>query len=347
MTNKDYLVFGLFGVRYAINVENVREILPLPELTSTEELPDFIVGIFNIRGVYVPVMDLNIRFKRPRMKYKLSDRVLICESQNTSFGIIINEIIDVEEIEEKSITDVSKANLSLSGYALKNVRGIAGAGNNLVTIIDIDNILKLIDDVELAEFVEAADIKEQIFPDERYFSLASPPEERIIFKERALSYSHLIRVSDNSELFPLAVIGLSDEFIGIELKFVIGFSNISEISSVPCCPAHIIGQMNYRGDILTLIDIRSVLSLSRTRETQNKKVMIIQYQKELIGIPIDEIFDVRFFKREEIVDPPAAVRFVSDEYLIGTILYRDQMVSILNLEKVMQNGELTVNEEIA
>jgi purine-binding chemotaxis protein CheW len=64
------------------------------------------------------------------------------------------------------------------------------------------------------------------------------------------------------------------------------------------------------------------------------------------GIIVEGIFDVIYLKESEIKTIPTAVHLKQDEYLQGTAFYQDKMMSILNVAKIMTQGELFVDQEV-
>ena len=68
--------------------------------------------------------------------------------------------------------------------------------------------------------------------------------------------------------------------------------------------------------------------------------------RKVAGILVEGIFDVIYLKDAEIKTIPTAVHLRQDEYLQGTAFYQDKMMSILNVKKIISQGELIINEEV-
>ena len=89
---QSYLIFCHRGARYGIDVGFVREIVWLPALAPVEESPLHVVGIFNLRGRVVPVIDLGLRFGHPRQPCLISDCVIVIDCGPMLMGIIASTV---------------------------------------------------------------------------------------------------------------------------------------------------------------------------------------------------------------------------------------------------------------
>ncbi|MBK7868687.1 MAG: chemotaxis protein CheW [Ignavibacteriales bacterium] len=106
MKSSNYLVFGFNGLSYALPAELVQEILPLPELTPTDEMPSWIRGVFYLRGRFIPVIDLGQRINNKRHVCKTTDNLIILSKDTFQHAIIVSEVYDVVEIEEDEIKKI-------------------------------------------------------------------------------------------------------------------------------------------------------------------------------------------------------------------------------------------------
>lgn len=94
---------------------------------------------------------------------------------------------------------------------------------------------------------------------------AFTPEELTIFHARARILMQLPEEVVVEGMTSLAVVSLNGEYFGVDLEVIKEFANIRGVTPVPCTPAHIVGDMNLRGDILTIMDIGGMLNLKKCR----------------------------------------------------------------------------------
>lgn len=93
-----YLLFRASDKVYAIEVAAVREIILLPALKPLAEKSAALVGLLNVRGAIVPVMDLELRLGRMPKGYSLEHRLLLLQSGDRSLAIVVVAVLGVERI---------------------------------------------------------------------------------------------------------------------------------------------------------------------------------------------------------------------------------------------------------
>ena len=140
------------------------------------------------------------------------------------------------------------------------------------------------------------------------------------------------------------MISLNNEYFGLGLETVREFINICNFTPIPCCPQHILGNINLRGEIVTLIDLRGCLNLPITSAKSNSNAVVIEVDDLVAGLPVDEVFDVIYLPQKSINSVPIAVEPSNREYLRGTAPYADKMLSIIDLSRIINQGNLEVNE---
>lgn len=335
-----YLVFAVRGSRYAVEACAVREIVWLPEITPIEEALDHVVGVVNLRGKILPVLDLNLRFGHPPQRYGLDDSVVVMESEGGPVGLIVNQVHAVRELtpaEDEVLPAVGPGAPAASGF----ISGLGRSGDLVVMILHRENLLRL------PETLKGSDAADELLTADSapLFCADASPEERSIFRQRARELARPLAGQDAAGGVPLAVIRMSGELFGIDLRFVREFAELRGVTPVPCCPEHILGQMNLRGDLFTLVDLGSVLKLTATGAAPGGKVVMLDIRDLGVGVPVEEVIDVRYFLPAELAPVPAGVRPINAAYLQGTAPHGDRMLSILDLPRIFAQEQLIVNEE--
>lgn len=95
-TSRKYLIFLIDDLKLGVNAENVVEILNNQVVTYLPMVPNFIQGIFNMRGQIIPVMDVRLRLGKPALE---GDRLLVVLNyENTQLGIFVDAVDQMIEI---------------------------------------------------------------------------------------------------------------------------------------------------------------------------------------------------------------------------------------------------------
>lgn len=353
--HKPYLIFSLNSSLYGIKAQSVQEIFSLPELTPVPEASRCVIGVVNLRGDILPVMDINLLLGYQQLEYSITDSVIVLEKQGLRVGIIVNQVNEVHSISAQDITKELSYKRELTYNSANYVVGIAKIEADIIMLLNEENLFSYSATVE--NYLESTsysqlelgekELKFREIAPSKYpiFCPNATPEERAIFRERTQNLRKSTDKQDFAGLVPLAVIGLNGEYFGLDLRLVREFTDIRKVTPVPCCPPHIVGNMNLRGEILTLVDIRGVLNMPIFGKENISKVMIVRVDETIAGVTVDEVFDVMYLHPSEISSVPTAVHSINDEYLRGTAPYREKMMSFLDLAKILKKGDLVVNEE--
>jgi len=336
--DQTFLIFGHRGARYGLDVRAVREIVWLPEISPIEELPSYVAGVFNLRGRVVPVMDLGLRFGHLSEPFLISDRIIVINSGETGFGVVANELHDVSAIAQEAIEDV-RSYQGAGGHA-QFVCGEARLDDGLVMLLDVDALLRC------APPEEALSVSAPRASPNKLSTLFGPlsPEAAELLRDRARSLAQAQEAGERSGLEAFAVIRLDDELFGLGLDVVREFAHLRRITPLPCCPPPIVGNMNLRGDILTLVDIRPVLGVA-TRGAMSE-VVVVRAGELRLGLQAAEIVDVVHLAPSEIAAVPVASDRAGKQYCKGVATVGGHAIGILDLEKILAARELQVAEEV-
>ncbi|MEO1671199.1 MAG: chemotaxis protein CheW, partial [Cyanobacteria bacterium J06631_2] len=335
-----YLIFSLHDARYAIAAESVTEIFLLPELSPVAEAPPDIVGLLNLHAEYVPVMHLDLRFGHKFDRCHVTDSVIVVESQSLQVGIIVHQVETVIEIDDRYI----QADLSYGRQNIHQafVQSVISLDDEMITLLNIDNLVRHPDAVEalLTPEAEEAEVPPSNFY-AKYFADASLNTKEVLH-QRAINLKEAAQDTVVGELISLAVVSLADRYFALDLAIVREFINTSKITTIPCCPDHVIGNMNLRGEVLTLVNIAQALNLELDQTNQLHKAVVIEVDEIVTGIVVEEVYDVIDFRPEELKPVPAAMSGRTASYLTGVADYQEQTLNVIDLPKLLAAGEMTV-----
>ncbi|GAB4537925.1 MAG: hypothetical protein Tsb0014_27160 [Pleurocapsa sp.] len=350
MKTRPYLIFSLHGLLYAIAAERVKEIFLLPELTPIADAPPDIIGLLNLHSQIVPVMHLDLRLGQPFMGCNFTDSVIAIESQGLEVGLVVHQVQTVEEIDSQYI----QQNLSYGrdDRQIKKafVTGTIVLDDETIPILDVDLLIRHSEEVEAlvneeGETTETVDEQLTAKKVGNFYELYFPQAgslEKATFRQRAQNLRFSEQDLAINELHPVAIFRLGDEYFGFDLEIVREFINIDRVTAIPCCPQHIIGNMNLRGEILTLVDIRQILHLENKKRHLTKAV-VINFDDIVAGIAVDEVLDVIYYHPEQMKPVPVGINKSLAEYLHSTTSYLNKLLNIIDLPKILDRGVLTVD----
>lgn len=340
MAPQSFVVFSLPGLQLALEASVVREIIRLPEITPLAETPPYLAGVINLRGHIIPVMDLNRRFGGPPPRYRLTDSIIVLSLEGLRLGLIVNAVHEVIRIAPEDIDSSPLCRLPGATPPQFATR-VAKVGANILMVLNHLNLLQddaLAQELEVEEAVEPAASRSYFCPD-------ASPEERAVFHQRAVSLRQAPVEEDFTGLSPTAVVGLNGEYFGVDLELVREFAAIRHLTPIPCCPDHVVGNMNLRGNILTLVDIRNWLDLPGAGLREAGQVMVAALGELSVGIVVDQVFDIIYLKSADLDPVPTAIRKANEPYLKGTAPYGGKVMTVLNLANLLSSESLVVAEE--
>ena len=155
-TTTPQLIFRLRQGLYAVDALAVREVVPFMALAPVEELPGHVVGVVNLRGSVVPVVDLDLRFGRPAQVRRRSDCIVVLQREageegqprdahadqsRELVGIVVNEVQEVRRLPADSLQRPPAGGGEESGSGL--VVALARLDEQVVMLLDVDELLRL------------------------------------------------------------------------------------------------------------------------------------------------------------------------------------------------------------
>ncbi len=137
-----YITFTLDDEEYGIPILNVREIIGMMKVTPIPGTPQFIRGVFNLRGKVIPVVDLRIRFG---LEYRETDArtpIVVVELEGDSgpslIGIVVDSVSEVMQVTREDIQETPSFGVNVdTGF----IPGIARQNGSIRSLLDIKKVL--------------------------------------------------------------------------------------------------------------------------------------------------------------------------------------------------------------
>lgn len=139
---------------------------------------------------------------------------------------------------------------------------------------------------------------------------------------------------------------LGDEEYGIEILKVQEIRRYEAITQIANTPDFIKGVINLRGIIVPIIDMRIKFSLSNVSYGQFTAVIILNVSGQVMGIVVDGVSDVLTIAPNQMRPAPELGSVIDTEYIMGLGTVDDRMLILIDIEKMMNSGNMKSIEQI-
>ena len=143
----------------------------------------------------------------------------------------------------------------------------------------------------------------------------------------------------NDEVLQWVTFKLDKEVYGINVMQVQEVLRYSTIGPVPGAPIYVLGIINLRGNVVTVIDTRSRFGLMPAEITDNTRVVIIESDKQVIGILVDSVAEVVYLKNSEIDMAPNVGNDENAKFIQGVSNRDGDLLILVDLNKLLNDEE--------
>jgi purine-binding chemotaxis protein CheW len=140
----------------------------------------------------------------------------------------------------------------------------------------------------------------------------------------------------HSDTVELASFFVGEALCGMDILKVQEINKLIEMTRVPQAPEYVLGILNLRGEIVTIIDLGKKLGLKSTELSDKTRNIIVNSRGEHIGLMVEKISDVVQANFEKIEAPPANIGGVQGKYFTGVLKTKDRLIGILDVGKVLE-----------
>lgn len=143
-----------------------------------------------------------------------------------------------------------------------------------------------------------------------------------------------------NEEVQLVIFNLGGETYGIDIASVHEIIRMQAITKVPRTPHFVEGVINLRGKIIPVIDLHKRFNLPQTQETQHSRIIVVEVVGVTVGMIVDAVSEVLRLPVSNIEPPPPVITGAVDTaYLRGVAKWEDQLIILLDLDKVLLENE--------
>ncbi len=304
--------FDVAGQEYAITIDDVQEIVQVPEnIVHVPHAQSHVLGVMTLRNRLLPLVSLRRMFALPPQEADEHSRIVVVSLGSASVGIVMDSVNEVLR--------VAKADVD----AMPGLLAREGEHSDISEICRLDGGKRLVSIISAANLFRHSAIKEALT------TVESLQED----KEREESGNE-DEVNDDDE--QVVVFRLDKEEFGVPIDSVQEIVRVpEELTHVPKAPPFVEGVINLRGAVLPVIDLRRRLGLPTVERSDRQRVMVFLIEGMRTGFIVDSVAEVLKIHKSEI---EAAPRLSSEQ---GKLLAR-----MANLEKQKRMVQLIAPEHL-
>ena len=148
-----FLSFKLENESFTIPVMKIMEILEVPKITRVPQAPNFLVGVINLRGAVLPVIDTRIKFGMTPIEYTINTCILVVSVMSNDELIQVGALVDsVSEVFEFSTDKIKPAPTIATRYRADYIHGMIQEDDHFIMVLDIDKVFSSNDLESISEF---------------------------------------------------------------------------------------------------------------------------------------------------------------------------------------------------
>ncbi|USB31752.1 chemotaxis protein CheW [Paenibacillus sp. YPG26] len=145
---RQLVTFKLGAEEYGLEIQRAKDIISVPPITQVVDTPEHLLGVINLRGTMLPVMDLRIRFNLPSTQRTKKSRIIVVENDTQDVGFLVDEVTQVLKTNHLMIEQPKE----FSHYNRTNlIKGICKLDDRVVLMLEFDRILAAMEVEDLKE----------------------------------------------------------------------------------------------------------------------------------------------------------------------------------------------------
>jgi len=318
--SQQYITFKIGEELYGIAIMAVKEVMTPRPVTVIPRTPKYLIGIINLRGEVISVIDLRIRFGLDKKEMSTRSRIIVVVANGMKMGILVDSINAIMTLD---VDDLRNANMIVSSDKQKFVSGSYKLSEDSILLILLQD--KIIDENDFQTQLK-------INQDQELLSVEVIPD-----KDGAKEI-HLVGFSVRNEQYSVVSLGVE------EIIF------LPKMTTVPEMDSFVEGIFYLRESLIPVIRLGKQLGLGKSDTNEDTPVIIVNIFNMKVGLIVDEITGVFSVPEEEIKTAPIHISKNQAEQLKGVIrLTRENqsyIIMVLKLEKLFSFQEQDLLREL-
>lgn len=320
-----YVSFRVGEETYGIGIDDVRQIIRVPKITRVPKTPSYVLGMTNLRGEVLPLVDLSQRLGYGHScEHGEDTRVIVVDKRNVLTGLIVES---VNEVKSTEVHDIDKfPDILNAGVDKKYIAGImrVGSGDD-VSIIQILNTDEVID-------MEAAARKLEQTPARAGGQAGSPEAQTAVINEkRYISFN------------------VTEQEYAIEIQKINEIIWMPDVTSVPGLPGYVLGIFSLRGKVIPLLSLHEKFGRVLEKDDETTRVVIVDVGNVLVAFAADRVNAVLSVDESLIEVPPKIYQDEEDGEISAVLKLDDgrRLVMVLESQNLFDESEIEALKDVA
>lgn len=154
-----------------------------------------------------------------------------------------------------------------------------------------------------------------------------------------MSNAHDVEAMAKADTAPYVTFSLADEIYAIDVLQVQEVLKVTEIAPVPGVPQYILGIINLRGNVVTVIDARRRMGLEEREPDAASRIVIIDVDHQNVGILVDSVSEVVRISPDAIETAPEVGNDDSNRFIQGVTSTEDGLTILVDLNRLLSDEE--------
>lgn len=315
-----FVTFSVAGEIFAAPMAPVQEIIRVPTLAQVPLAPPSLLGLANLRGRILPIVNLRRIFRLPDIEDTEATRALVI-NLGTPLGFVVDRVASVIAVDEGEIEAAAAIGSSVDAKLLNGV--VKTAKGEIIMILDFAEIIS------------------------REFSgtpLAKSGGDLSIGEETETVLDN-VEDEGNADEMQLVSFKVHGQEYAADIAAVQEIVQMPErVAALPNAPVHVLGLMTLRERLLPLVSLRAMLGLPETQRQEAQRIVVLGLgASQAVGVVADSVDEVLRVPRDETeVLPPILAQQGGLEEISGVCRLDGgkRLVSVLDTGRMFANADL-------
>jgi len=316
---EQYVTFQVADEVFGFPMASVMEIIRLPISVEVPLTPNALVGLANLRGSVLPILDLRRVLHLDNAEYNDATRVVVSDA-GSPVGLVVDRVSSVMNVGSDRIDRTGKAQSSLNSEVLDGViKG--GEGEPLIQLLDVKSLISK----EFAAIINA--------DEKRKLDFSATEQESSVEEE-----------DDDTDL--LVSFTVENQEYAFHLLDVEEIVRIPEtISRVPRSDNHVLGLIDLRDRLLPLVSLRRMFAMTETPIEEDNRILVVNLKRldgrrDSVGLVVDDVKEVLRVSKDLWDTVPALLSCDDESNSISSICRLEngkRLVSVLRAESLFDH----------